>query len=147
MRRRVSNALAVVVLEKGSRPLLWRWVAGTLVVLLAAVYVSAWINNNVEGGDWWGMTIGQPLTLWLAGFAAGCIVRQWRAALLALLPILVAIPFGLREDGGGWLGNPEPVAYYMAALAPICAAFIAGGVAAAGVVQARRRRGSAPAPG
>jgi hypothetical protein len=124
----------------------WRWVTGTLVVLLAAVYVSAEIND-VEGGDWWGMSIGQLLTLWLAGFAAGCVVRRWRAALLALLPIVVAIPFGLEEDGGGFLLNPQPVAVYMAALAPIAAAAIAAGVAAAGVVQARRRRGSAPAPG
>jgi hypothetical protein len=117
-------------------------------VLVAAVYVSAWINNDVNGGDWPGNHIAQGLTLWLGAFVAGCIVRQRRAVLLALLPIVVAIPFGLEEDGGGWLLNPRPVAVDMAYLALIGAAFIAAGVALASAVgQFLRRRGSAPAPG
>jgi hypothetical protein len=117
------------------------------MVLAAGVFVSAWIDNDIEGGDWWGRSLGQLCTLWLAGFAAGLIVRRWQAVALALLPILVAITFGL-EDGGPRLDlSYDRVAESVAAMSLICAAFIAAGVAAAAAVQLIRRRGSAPAPG
>jgi hypothetical protein len=136
-----------------SRPVVpkWRWVAATLVVLLAAICVSAWIDNHVVlidhfvgGSDYWGFSLVQAGMLWLAGFVAGCVVRRWSAVLFALLPIVVAIPFG-ATDFDGFHFSSDPVAYYLAALAPFCAAFIAAGVLAASLVQYRRHQGAAPA--
>ena len=156
MRRRVSNALAIAAHELGTRPLARRWVAGTLLMLLAGICVSAWIDNDIDGvGSGFGISLGIPLeqlgVLCLAGFVAGCVVRRWQAVLLALLPILVAIPFGLLDPGSPdpyFYLNETPVVGYVAVMAPFCAASIAAGV----VVGARRgarpgsRRGGAPAP-
>jgi hypothetical protein len=147
MRRRVSNALAVVALEKGSRPLVWRWVTGTLVLLVAAVCVSAWIDNDIGGGNWWGISIAQAATIALAGFVAGLIIRRWAAASLALLPILVAIPFGLEDPSSvdPYFYSREPVVYMMALLALGCAVCIAAGIVAAIVIEFLRARRPAAA--
>jgi hypothetical protein len=122
-------------------------------MLLAGVCVSVWIDNHVVVidhyvgvDDYWGFSIAEVGTLWLAGFGAGCIVNRWRAVLLALLPILVAVPFGL-PDYDGWQHFRGPVAYYLAVLAPFCAGFIAAGVAFVTGIQATRQNRSAPAAG
>jgi hypothetical protein len=111
-------------------------------MLLAAVIVTAWIDDASDSGEWWGFEIEQLVALWLAGFAAGCIVHRWRAVLLALLPVFVAIPFGYPDmcASGFYLGCDRLV-YDMAALAVICAGFIATGVA---IVRYSRDPGSLP---
>ena len=129
-----------------SLPTGWRWLVGAFILLAAGIVVSARVNSDVEASGYWGASLAQAVTLWSAGFLAGCVVRRWGAVALALLPILTAVPFGLKE-GGGWLLDPHPVAYSMAALAVFCAAFIAAGVGAATIVHSLRRRGSAPAAG
>jgi hypothetical protein len=140
MGKRFTATLAAVQLSAATRPLVWRWVVGALVVLAAAVGISAWIDDSTTG-EWWALSIEQICALWPAAFAAGCIIGRWRAVLLALLPILVAIPFGERDNDGF---PPSQVVEYMAWISVIGAPFIVAGVIAAQLI---RRHRSAPAPG
>jgi hypothetical protein len=113
-------------------------------MLLAAVCVSAWIDNEFGGGNWWGATIEQVGALWLAGFVAGYIVGRLEAVLLALLPIVIALPFGIQDfpvnSIDPYFIGRERVADLMIPISLICAAFIAAGVIASVAVRFIRGR-------
>lgn len=134
------------LVTNGPRTLAWRWVAGTLVMLLAAVWFSAWIDNKAGAPDW--VYLAELGMLWLAGFIAGCIVRRPEAVVLAGLPILVAILFGVQDipvnSIDPYFYARERVVDIVAPIAIVSAAFIAAGVLAAHLIQFVQRRRSAP---
>lgn len=116
-------------------------------MFVAAVYVSATVDNDANGGDYWGFSVAQLSAISLAGFAAGCVVRRLQAISLALLPLAVAIPFGFEDGGAGLDLSHDRVIELVAWPTLICAGFIVAGVVAAAAIRFIQRRGSAPAPG
>jgi hypothetical protein len=113
-------------------------------MLLAGLGVSAWIDNAGETGAYLGVSREQLGALCLAGFAAGCIVGRWQAVLLAVIPVLVAIPFGRRQEADGIWVSTDLLAVDMAGLAVVYGTFIAAGIAVVAVARSIRHPESAP---
>lgn len=119
------------------------------MVLVAAVWLSALWDNELTGTDIDSISWAQFGALWVASFVAGYIVRRPSAVVLALLPILVAIPFGVQDPNSldPAFSTRDRVVDLMAPIALICAAFLAAGIITAILIESIRSRRSVPAPG
>lgn len=92
-------------------------VVGIYVAFLLGMIVA--LNADAENGD-------TTLLVWTAAsFALGWLVRQPWVAMLPLLAIPIAAPFGYADE---WLGSDAPLLYLgMAFQAPVQAVVVALG--------------------
>jgi hypothetical protein len=128
------------------RPMIWRWIAGSLLLLGAALWLSATVDNDPAQSD----TFAPACALMLTGFVAGSIIRRPEAVVLGLIPVLIALPFGVQDFPASsidpYFYDLDRVVNVIAPLALVCAAFITAGVLLAVLVQFIRRRARLPLP-